>query len=96
MQELYRAVDEVEYADIQTKRRFLPSPNGTEYKGFFFQEAGAKQFSDQEAATGGPRTTIVKALAPVALVAKSPQHIAAAEGRGVLIRNQDLQKVELQ
>ena len=96
MKELYRAVDKVEDADIQAEGRFRPSPHGTECKGFFFEEASAKRFNDQEIATGGlPRPIIVKALAPVKLIENSPPHHAATEGRGVLIRNEDLQKLEL-
>jgi RHS repeat-associated protein len=33
--ELYRAVDATELQSIQSTGSFLPSPNGTEYKGFF-------------------------------------------------------------
>jgi RHS repeat-associated protein len=94
--ELYRAVDATELQSIQSTGSFLPSPNGTEYKGFFFSQESAEQFGAQQAAGGGPSTTVVRGTAPTDLVNGSPVHSAATEGRGVLIHNDNLPQVKPQ
>jgi len=94
--ELYRAVDATELQSIQSTGSFLPSPNGTEYKGFFFSQESAEQFGAQQAAGGGPSTTVVRGTAPTDLVNSSPVHSAATEGRGVLIHNDNLPQVKPQ
>jgi hypothetical protein len=91
--QLFRAVDATELQSIQDTGSFLPSPNGTDYKGFFFSQDSAEQFGAQQAAGGGPSTTVVGGTAPTALVNGSPVHSAATEGPGVLIHINDLPQV---
>lgn len=90
---LFRAVDATELQSIRSTGSFLPSPNGTEYKGFFFSQQSAEQFGAQQAAMGGPETSVVSGTAPADLVNSSPAHSAATEGPGVLIHNDNLPQV---
>jgi hypothetical protein len=90
--ELYRAVDAIEIQSILNTGSFLPSPNGTEHKGFFFTQEDAEHFGTQQTAGGGSLTTVIRAIAPTDLVDTSPVHRAATEGRGVLIHNDNLPK----
>lgn len=91
---LFRAVDSVEADSITSTGQFLPSPNGTEYKGFFFQQSDAANFGAVQASRGGPSTTVVSGTAPTDLVNSSPPHSAATEGPGVLIKNENLPQVK--
>jgi RHS repeat-associated protein len=93
---LFRAVDSTEAQSISDTGQFLPSPNGTEYKGFFNTAEGAQNFSAAQSAAGGPETTVVSGAAPTGLVNSSPVHSAATEGPGVLIHNDNLPQVKPQ
>jgi hypothetical protein len=86
----------VEAQSISDTGQFLPSPNGTEYKGFFNTAEGAQNFSAAQTATGGPETSVVSATAPTDLVNSSPVHSAATEGPGVLIHIDNLPQVKPQ
>ena len=90
---LFRAVDANEAQSISETGQFLPSPNGTEYKGFFNTADSAEQFGAQQLKNGGPGTTVVSGSAPTDLVNSSPVHQAAGEGPGVLIKNENLPQV---
>ncbi len=91
---LYRVVDAFEQATVETTHQFLPSPNGTEYKGFFFSQRSAEKFAARESIIRRDDLFILSAFAPELLVSVSPQHRAADKGSGVLIRNEDLWQVQ--
>jgi RHS repeat-associated protein len=93
---LFRAVDATELESIQGTGQFLPSPSGTEYKGFFNTAEGAQSFSNLQSSSGGSPTTVVGATAPTDLVNSSPVHQAAQEAPGVLIKNENLPQVKPQ
>ena len=86
---LFRAVDSIELESIESTGQFLSSPNGTEYKGFFFERSDAADFA---AGQENP-STVVSGKAPTDLVNSSPPHEAATEGPGVLIKNENLPQV---
>jgi RHS repeat-associated protein len=92
---LYRAVGTAEADSIGAARAFTAAPNGTEFKGFFFAEADAQSFGSRMTQMTGDTHSVVEGAAPTKLVKNSPPHVAATEGRGVLIRNQDLPKVKV-
>jgi RHS repeat-associated protein len=92
---LYRAVDAAEAADIVGTRAFKPAPNGTEFKGFFFDEESARAFGEAAAERFGGQYSVAAAEAPASLVEASPVHSAAGEGAGVLISNEDLWQIFL-
>ena len=91
---LYRVVDMLEQADLQATHQFRPSPNGTEYKGFFFSQQSAGKFALLESIIRGHEMIIALGLTSEQLIAASPQHKAGDEGPGVLIRNEDLWQVQ--
>ena len=90
---LYRAVDAAELGSIEETTSFLPSPNGTLYKGFFFNESDAQSFGSKMTEMTGEAHTVVQGEAPTSLVQSSPPHIAAGEGPGTLIHNDNLPQV---
>ncbi len=93
---LFRAVDPIEAQSITDTGAFLPSPNGTDFKGFFFDSSDAQSFGDRMSTLTGDQYGVVSGTAPTDLVDASPAHSAATEGSGVLINNQDLPQVKPQ
>jgi RHS repeat-associated protein len=91
--QLFRAVDASEATDIAASGSFRASPNGTEFKGFFFKKADAQALGEALSQQTGDAYSVVSGRAPTSLVRTSPPHQAAGEGAGVLIRNEDLEKV---
>lgn len=74
---------------------FTPAPSGGLFKGFFFNEADAQSFATRIGEMTGDPTTVVSGKAPTSLVNSSPPHVAASEGPGVLIKNEDLPQVKV-
>ncbi len=93
--ELFRGVGTAEAISISETGGFGRSPQGTEFKGFFFTEADAQTFSARMTNIYGDPYRVVSAEAPSELVGTSQPHSAATEGPGVLIRNEDLPQVTL-
>jgi RHS repeat-associated protein len=92
---LFRAVNSAEGASIDSLGGFSPSPTGSEFKGFFFEEGDASSFASRMTDMTGDTHTVVSAEAPADLVNASPTHNAATEGSGVLIKNENLPQVKL-
>ena len=92
---LFRAVDSAEAAGIDSLGGFSASPTGSEFKGFFFNEGDASSFGSRMTDMTGDTHSVVSAEAPTDLVNASPTHNAATEGRGVLIKNEDLPQVKV-
>jgi hypothetical protein len=92
---LFRAVGPNEGASIAKTGGFGASPNGSEVKGFFFGKTDAEAYKKGIEQITGKQHTVVGATAPKALVESSPAHAAAGEGKGVYIRNEDLEKLIL-
>jgi RHS repeat-associated protein len=90
---LFRAVGTTEAADLARTGQFHASPNGTEFKGFFYSKEDAQDLANRLAQQTGKKYTVVSATASRTLVENSPQHVAVTEGPGVLIRNEDLGRV---
>ena len=84
-----------EAESIGTKGAFTPAPNGTEFKGFFFNKSDAQSFGARMTQMTGDTHSVVQGKAPASLIKASPPHAAATEGPGVLIRNQDLPQVKV-
>jgi len=91
---LFRAVGTAEAESIEATGAFSGAPNGTMFKGFFFEQADAESFGARMTELTGEPHTVVPGEAPTELVNSSPPHNAATEGPGVLIRNKDLPQVK--
>lgn len=91
--QLFRAVDNYEAADIAATASFRASPNGTEFKGFFFLKSDAEALGGALSQQTGDAYSVVSGQAPTSLIRISPAHQAAGEGAGVLIRNEDLVRI---
>ncbi len=91
---LYRAVGSAEAQSIGETGSFSPSPTGSEYKGFFFNEGDAQSFGSRMTDMTGDTHSVVSGEAPTSLVDSSPAHSAATEGPGVLIHNDNLPQVK--
>jgi RHS repeat-associated protein len=91
---LFRAVGTAEAESIDTTGAFSGAPNGTMFKGFFFDQADAESFGVRMTEMTGEPHSVVSGEAPTDLVNSSPPHSAATEGPGVLIRTGDLPKVK--
>ena len=92
---LFRAVGSAEAESIGAKSAFTAAPNGTEFKGFFFNQSDAQSFRTRMTQMTGDTHTVVQGEAPTSLINASPPHTAATEGPGVLIRNQNLPQVKV-
>lgn len=90
---LFRGVGSAELSSIESTGAFTPSPTGSEFKGFFFNEGDASSFASRMTEMTGDTHTVVSGEAPTELVNSSPVHDAATEGPGVLIKNEDLSQV---
>jgi RHS repeat-associated protein len=90
---LYRAADETELQSIIDEQQFLPSPNGTDFKGFFKDYADASNFASRMSTLTGDNYTVVVGEASTPLVNAWPAHNAATEGPGVLVPNSQLSSV---
>jgi RHS repeat-associated protein len=92
---LYRAVGSSEATSIGNTGVFSASPLGTEFKGFFYSQSDAQSFDTRMTQMTGDTHTVVSGEAPTSLVNGSPVHNAATEGRGVLIKNENLPQVQV-
>jgi hypothetical protein len=90
---LYRAVGPAEAQSIGQTGAFTASPNGTMFKGFFFNESDAQTFGQAATRTFGEETSVYSTEAPTDLVNSSPPHSAAGEGPGTLIPNEELHQL---
>jgi len=90
---LFRAVGPAEAESIESLSAFSPAPNGTEFKGFFFNQADAESFGQAATKTFGEKTSVFSTEAPADLVKSSPPHSAAGEGQGTLIPNNKLNQL---
>lgn len=92
---LYRAVGSAEAESISSRGVFSASPTGSELKGFFYSQSDAENFGTRMTQMTEDTHTVVSGEAPTSLVNSSPVHYAATEGRGVLIKNENLAKVRV-
>ncbi len=91
---MFRAVDGAELGDINASGAFKASPNGTEYKGFFNNASDAQQFGNNMQKLTGDQHSVVSGDVPNSVLKNSPNHTAAGEGPGKLIRTEDLSKIK--
>jgi hypothetical protein len=92
---VFRAVDGVEAADINASSGVIkPSPSGAEYKGFFNNASDAQQFGNNMQKLTGDQYTVVSGDVPNSVLKNSPNHTAAGEGPGKLIRKEHLSKIK--
>jgi RHS repeat-associated protein len=89
---LFRAVGTAEAESIETLGAFSAAPNGTMFKGFFFNQSDADSFG-QMATKYGEESSVYSTEAPANLVNSSPPHSAAGEGPGTLIPNEELHQL---
>ncbi len=93
---LFRAVGTAEAESIEATGAFTQSlSTGSEFKGFFFNEADASSFGSRMTEMTGDTHSVVSGEAPTDLVNASPAHNAATEGPGVLIKNENLPQVKV-
>jgi RHS repeat-associated protein len=90
---LFRAVGPAEAESIEAGGAFSGAPNGTMFKGFFFNQSDAESFGQAATRSFGEETSVYSTEAPTDLVNASPPHNAAGEGPGVLIPNKNLNQL---
>lgn len=90
---LFRAVGTAEAESIEATGAFSGAPNGTMFKGFFFEQADAESFGQAATEAFGEETSVYSTEAPTDLVNASPPHSAAGEGPGTLIQKENLNQL---
>jgi hypothetical protein len=87
---LYRAVSLTELDDIRNHHGSLRDSKHKSGKGFFFRREDAGAFGRQARAYDSSTYFLIEVDAPEDMVQRGTPHVAACEGPGVYLREEDL------